>query len=126
MVKFDCPNCGGQLQLRAPGASLVIVCAHCGSALDAKDPRHKKLSEHEANVKAMPPPTIPIGRRGTIDGVQWEHIGYLRRRVLYYGVSYHWSEYLLYNPYHGFRWLVESDGHWMFLKTINQVPRERP
>jgi hypothetical protein len=126
MVKFDCPKCGGHLELRAPGASVSVVCQYCGSVLDAKDPRHQKLSDHDANVKNMPAPTIPIGRRGTLDGVQWENIGFLRRRVVYYGVSYLWSEYLLYNPFHGFRWLVESDGHWNLLKTIPQVPRERP
>lgn len=124
MVRFDCPQCGGQLQLRAPGASAVIVCQHCGSVLDANDARHKKLAQYEDAVKQAKP-TIPIGKRGKLDGVDWENIGFLRRRVVYYGVEYFWNEYMLYNPYKGFRWLVESDGHWNLLEPLAQAPKER-
>jgi hypothetical protein len=33
-------------------------------------------------------------------------------------VRYYWQEYLLYNPSVGFRWLVESDGHWSYVKSV--------
>jgi hypothetical protein len=33
-------------------------------------------------------------------------------------VRYFWQEYLLYNPMHGFRWLVESDGHWSYVTSV--------
>jgi hypothetical protein len=124
MVAFDCPGCGGQLTLRAPDVSEVIVCSSCGSALDAKDPRHQRLAQYKKRLKDADP-KIPLGRRGEFDGVQWEAIGYMQRRVLYYGVSYRWSEYLLYNPYRGFRWLIESDGHWVLAETLANPPGER-
>ncbi len=28
------------------------------------------------------------------------------------GVAYSWHEYVLFNPYKGFRYLTEYDGHW--------------
>ena len=30
-------------------------------------------------------------------------------------MSYDWYEYLLYNPYNGFRYLTEYQGHWSFI-----------
>lgn len=118
---FNCPACGGQLQLRAPGRSLSIACQHCGAVLDAKDERHKLLSKHAQALTAKP--SIPLGRRGTIRGEELEVVGYMRRRVNYYGVFYEWAEYLLHNPYKGFRWLVESNGHWTFLKPLESGPK---
>ena len=33
-------------------------------------------------------------------------------------VNYYWQEFLLYSPGVGFRWLVESDGHWNFVESV--------
>jgi len=38
-------------------------------------------------------------------------------------VNYEWSEYLLFSPYQGFRWLSEYNGHWNFLKTTTHHPQ---
>ena len=32
---------------------------------------------------------------------------------------YEWSEYLLYHPRVGFRWLVQSGGHWSFVRSVS-------
>lgn len=118
---FNCPACGGQLVIRAPGRSLAIACEHCGTVLDAKDERHEKLSAHGQALAVRP--LIPIGRRGTLRGEEMEVVGFMRRSVNYYGVHYEWSEYLLHNPYKGFRWLLESNGHWTYLKPLDSPPK---
>ena len=41
------------------------------------------------------------------------------RSVEFEGVRYYWQEYLLYNPAVGFRWLVESDGHWSYVSAVS-------
>src|ERR1051325_9834801 len=41
------------------------------------------------------------------------------RSVEFEGVRYFWQEYLLYNPAVGFRWLVESDGHWSYVTSVS-------
>jgi hypothetical protein len=120
--RFDCPACGGPLTLRAEGASLSIACPHCGSLLDAKDPRHQALDRHRVKIGA--PPVLPIGTRGTLRGDLLEVVGLQRRAVRYSGVIYSWDEYLLWNPYKGYRWLVESNGHWILLKTLESKPKE--
>jgi hypothetical protein len=121
--RFDCPACGGSLTLRAEGASECLACQHCGALLDAKDPRHKVLAKYRAKLGS--PPKIPIGTRGTIRGDLLECVGLQRRSVRYSGVIYSWDEYLLWNPYKGYRWLVESNGHWLLLKTLETKPKER-
>lgn len=118
---FNCPSCGGTVTLRAPGKTLAIACTQCRSVIDAQDPKHKILSEY--NKGAHIDPALPLGSRGKLRGEELEVIGYLRRAVNYYGVNYEWAEYLLFNPYKGFRWLVESDGHWTLLKTPTSPPK---
>lgn len=117
---FKCPACGAGLTLRAPGFSLTIVCSHCGAALDAQDPQHQRLSRHASSLKIKP--LIPLGKRGTLRGEEFEVLGFMQRAVVYYGSTYEWSEYLLYNPYKGYRWLLESNGHWTFLKPLPGGP----
>ena len=34
------------------------------------------------------------------------------------GTQYFWSEYLLYKPQIGFRWLVHSDNHWNYVRAV--------
>ena len=88
--------------------------------LDAQDPRHQILSRYRSQIKYVP--LVPLGARGKLRGVELEAIGYMRRRVRYYGVDYEWSETLLWNPYHGYRWLLEYNGHWTLLENCTTLP----
>ena len=45
-------------------------------------------------------------------------IGAMSRSVTIEGTQYFWSEYLLYNPQIGFRWLVHSDEHWNYVQAV--------
>lgn len=121
-ARFDCAACGGPLTLRAEGSSESLACPQCGAVLDARDPRHQVLAKYRA--KLITPPKIPIGTRGNLRGETLEVVGMQRRAVRYSGVIYAWDEYLLWNPYKGYRWLVESNGHWTLLKTVQSRVKE--
>ena len=43
----------------------------------------------------------------------------MERSVTVEDVRYPWTEYLLYEPRHGFRWLVEARRHWSFVEPLN-------
>lgn len=120
---FPCPGCGAPLTVRASGRSEAVACEFCGAVADAQDPAHKLLSRYTSAMRFKP--LIPLGTRGTLRGEKWECIGFMRRAVRYYGVDYAWGEYLLHNPLKGFRWLVESDGHWTFYETLAEPPQEQ-
>jgi hypothetical protein len=112
---LSCPNCGGPLEIRVPDQTQRVACPYCGSLLDAT----KDLAVLQALSLVPIEPQIPLGSKGTIDGTAWTVIGFMERSVTVEGTRYPWREYLLYEPRKGFRWLVESKGHWSFVEPIN-------
>ena len=61
---------------------------------------------------------LTIGARGRLEGVEYEVIGFLQRA----DSESAWSEYLLFNPWHGFEWLVTFNGHWTFVHRCPEIP----
>ncbi|MFB3826115.1 MAG: DUF4178 domain-containing protein [Bryobacteraceae bacterium] len=118
---LNCPNCGAPQTIRGFGRALAVVCPNCHSVLDAKDPRLQVLQHFEAKARRLP---IPLGTRGTLQGGEWEVIGYQERETRSEGVAYQWREYVLFNPYKGFRYLTEYNGHWNFVRPVSAAPGE--
>jgi uncharacterized Zn finger protein (UPF0148 family) len=114
-TQLSCPNCGGPLELRAPDRTERVGCPNCGSLLDASQGRlrYLKTLERKGWVKS-----IPLGGTAEFEGRTFVVIGFMVRSVEFEGTRYFWQEYLLYEPAVGFRWLVESDGHWSFVKSV--------
>jgi hypothetical protein len=112
---FQCVQCGGAVTQRALLQTTTVVCPSCGTVIDVSDENLRILSKFEAKTKVKP--AIPIGTRGTFPDGEFELIGFLQRFVTVEGVDYYWREYLLFNPYKGFRWLSEYDGHWNYIKS---------
>jgi hypothetical protein len=111
---LGCPQCGGPLEIRAPDQTQRVACPYCGSLLDAT----KDLAVLQALARVTVQPVIPLGSRGRLDGVEWTVIGFMERSVTVEDVRYPWQEYLLYEPRKGFRWLVDSKGHWSFVEPL--------
>src|SRR4051794_27029979 len=95
---FECPNCGAGVTLRAQGKSLSVACASCGSIIDTANENHRILSQYQINAKHQP--LLPLGKRAKLKGDLWEVIGFVIRST---GGIYTWREYLLYNPFKGYR-----------------------
>jgi hypothetical protein len=115
-LKVSCPQCGGPLTLVAPDKTERVTCPNCLALLDASQGNLKYLdtlkpSEHH--------PLIPLGRVGTFRGVEYTLIGFMARSVTFDGEDCFWTEYLLYQPREGFRWLVHSDQHWNFVRPVS-------
>ena len=118
---LNCPNCGAALTLRSFDNAVTVVCSSCHSILDAKDPNLKVLQQFHA-VTGEDPPLIPLGTRGKIRGTDYEVIGFDRREIKVDDVRYDWHEYLLFNPYKGFRYLTEYMGHWNDVSICKDLP----
>lgn len=112
---FSCPACGGTIGLRAVGISVTAICQHCSSVIDVANDNFRIIQQSKVKTRKI---RLPIGTRGTLFGTEWEVVGFVSRTDetgLYF-----WREYLLFNPYQGFRFLVENQGHWNFVRLLRQ------
>jgi Domain of unknown function (DUF4178) len=118
---LNCPQCGAAITLRSFQQAVTVVCENCHSILDAKDPTLQVLQQFQAIIGELPP-LIPLGTRGKLRGTDYEVIGFQRRSIESDGVRYDWHEYLLFNPYKGFRYLSEYQGHWNDVTVCKDLP----
>jgi hypothetical protein len=118
---FSCPSCAGSVNIRAIGSSINVVCSYCSSIIDTNDENYKVVDAFTNKVQRRT--IIGLGQRGELFGTLWETIGYMERCDQ--SGQYVWSEYLLFNPWKGFRWLTEYGGHWSFVTTIKDQPKIR-
>jgi hypothetical protein len=113
---LTCPGCGGTVTIRAAGYTVTVACQYCGSILDVSTPEVQLVVKYEEAAGQL---EIPLGTRGVLRGVEWEAIGYMRRSE---HNAYPWVEYLLFNPYHGYRWLVTDGRGWSFGEMLTVTP----
>jgi len=117
---LECPNCGSAVEVRGFGHAVSAVCNHCLSVIDTKSPSLEIIGKF--NNKLRVTPLIPLGQRGNIDGGTFEIIGFQDRHINVEGTEYHWQEYLLFNPFKGFRYLIHYSGHWNVVRTLHAIP----
>jgi hypothetical protein len=117
---LNCPSCGASLTIRGGGHSLTVVCESCLSVLDAKDPNLQVLQKFEAQERIQP--DIPLGTRGKWHNAVYEVIGFQHRCIVADNIVYGWDEYLLFNPYQGFRYLTQYQGHWNDVAVLRSLP----
>lgn len=115
---LKCRSCDAPLILRVPGQTVAIVCASCGTINDVSNPQVRILDEAATRLKVKP--LIPLGQRGKFHGEVYEAIGFMSRCDK--TETFEWREYLLFNPRQGFRWLMESNGHWTYMIMTKQRP----
>ncbi len=115
---FACPSCGASMLLRNL-SSLSAVCATCGAVIDTQNENYRILEKYYGAVRGIEP-ELELGSRATLFGHKWEVIGFIVREDL--ASAFAWDEYLLFNPYQGYRWLTNVDGHWSFVRSIKGLP----
>ncbi len=112
---FQCPACGGSITIKAVGSSISAICSQCSSIIDVVDENYQIISKSNTDSRSL---FIEIGSKGKIGNIVWEVIGYVQKTDE--TKQYKWEEYLLYNPYHGFRFLVHAAGHWNLVKVLQE------
>lgn len=115
-----CPNCGGNIELRGFAHTKSVVCSQCCTIIDPSTPALTVLQQFDKKMAVWP--AIPLGSRGKWDGTLWEVIGFQQRTITVDSVRYSWHEYLLFNPYRGFRYFTLYNGHWCDVQTIHALP----
>jgi hypothetical protein len=117
-----CPNCGAAITIRALQQTQTVVCPSCHAVLDSRDQQLSVLQQYQA--KMIYEPDLPLGTRGMIRGDPYEVCGFQVRSVRQNETDYFWREYTLWNPYKGYRYLMEYDGHWCDFDITRAAPPE--
>jgi hypothetical protein len=116
---LSCPSCGAVVSLRAAGQSMSAVCGSCGVVIDTATPELQVIQQADAAVRKLAP-LLPIGQRGKLFDADYEVVGFVSRSDKWST----WSEYLLFNPWLGFHWLVSFQGHWTLIDRLASMPDE--
>ena len=117
---LQCPSCGGAITLHDKAVQSV-ACPSCLCVLEPDNASLRILARAAAATRIQP--LIELGSSGRFAGKDWTVIGFQQRAITANDVDYPWQEYLLHHPEEGFRWLVESDGHWNWVSPLANPPR---
>ncbi|MFT3909204.1 MAG: DUF4178 domain-containing protein [Ferruginibacter sp.] len=116
---YSCLQCYKNMDVFAFPFSLTVSCANCGT--------HHIVNQETGNLEKKeknntdPQPDIQIGCTGTINNISFKVIGYSQKMEYSQGQS-KWKEYVLYNREHGFAFLSEFEGHWIYVKEQARPP----
>ena len=119
--QFACPNCGATVAVTL-ASTKSITCASCHSIIDLSQGVGAQLQH--ALQDAPVAPLIPLGSQGTLQGVNWQVVGFQNRLGTEPGddESFGWNEYLLFNQKRGFCFLVDSQEGWSLVKPTTGAP----
>jgi hypothetical protein len=117
---LTCPSCGGVIEIRGMQHTRSAVCIQCCTIVDTTSESLQILQKFDERMRVQP--LMPMGARGKIRGAVWETIGFQVRTIVVDGVEYSWHEYLLFNPYKGFRYLTQYNGHWNDVVPAKGLP----
>ena len=117
---LQCPACGGAIGIHDKAVQSV-ACPSCLSVLEPANESLRILQKAAAATRIEP--LIPLGSSGRFAGTDWTVIGFQQRVIAAEGREYPWQEFLLHHPEQGFRWLVESTGHWNWVSPVSKPPR---
>lgn len=122
---FNCPQCGGALAVQL-GATQSLSCPSCGVLVDLSQGMGQEL--HYAEQRRKVRPQIPLGRIGHLQGLDWQVVGFQRRRGRELGEeddteTFEWDEYLLYNAKAGFSFVVDSEDGWSTARVVSGIPK---
>lgn len=121
-ASLACGNCGGPIRLHAPDATRRVTCAACGSLHEVEGTSFRFLETLAQGAR----PAIALGKRFTFEATEWQVVGWMERSVTSQGIRYPWHEYLAYDAAKGFRYLVESKGHWLWAEPDLAATRSIP
>lgn len=113
--RLSCPECDGSIELRVPDQSLRVACGYCGALCDVTQGALRVLTQQPKPGESA----IPLGAKAAFEDRELTVIGHITRAATIEGAFYPFEEFLLYHVDLGFRWLVQSDGHWNYVRPVD-------
>ena len=117
---LSCPNCGAAVEVKLDG-SKSVTCGSCASLIDLSKQGDAALEFTKQQQRFTSP--IPLGSQGSVDGVDWQAVGFARRSaVANDGEQFSWSEVLLYNRIAGFAFVVVATDGISLVRSVQDLP----
>jgi len=113
---ISCPNCKAVLPVYGKAMTLAMTCPKCHTYFRTGKWNNEHVNYHRKDA----PVALPMGSKGTIDDTIYRVMGFVIKRDDAYG--FEWHEYLLFNPFKGYAFLSEYNGHWNFVWPIESGP----
>lgn len=113
-MQTSCTSCAGVLFISCPSAARGLVCPNCSMITELKFLGGTFLSESAGKADKPESLHFAVGDVCTLSQGAF--------RVVSVVASQRRKRALLYNPRHGFRLLVESDGHFSLYDQLNSPP----
>lgn len=120
---LSCLSCGAPYAPHGKD-SASWACPSCGSVHEVLAGKLGKI--YASQTPPGNPPGLQTGMVGRFEEIDWIVVGVQRRKSTWkdedesdgWATGASWDEYLLWNEKSGYRWLVESDGHWNWIRTV--------
>ncbi len=120
--QFSCPQCGAALSAQL-ASTQSMTCGSCHSIIDLSQGLGGELRHATQDEPVQP--LIALGRSATLQGAQWQVVGYQHRM----GTAptepdehFGWDEYLLFNSQRGFCFLVDRSEGWSLVRPTTGAP----
>ena len=113
--EITCEKCTAPLNIYSWPLAQSFGCTSCG-ALYVYD---KGIRKYKDTLPLKTQPAVPLYTLGTIRGVEYRVVGFMEKEDK---DGYRWREYTLFNAFHGYSFLSEYNGHWIFLKEKADAP----
>ncbi|MBL0742030.1 DUF4178 domain-containing protein [Chryseolinea lacunae] len=110
-----CPKCQTVNTVRGKAMTLALTCSSCKTYFGVG-----KWSKDLTTFGTSYEPVLPIGAKGKIDGKVYEVMGLVVKKEQKY--KYDWREYIIFNPFEGYAFLSEYNGHWNMVWPVDDVP----
>lgn len=120
---ISCPSCGGPITRGAFGTVETIACPYCGSDLAPSESGALAIMLEVRRQQRQS--ALALHERAKLDGADWEIVGIVWREVSADGRTFPWQEFLLFNPYLGYRYLLffVYDRHWALGRPLEGAPQ---
>ena len=113
-MTLSCFHCDTDTTVDLTFEPTFFVCPNCQSVY-GKDSDAEWRVKHKLKGEITQELPLQLGQKGTIYGVTYTIAGILVKSSYSY---YHWVEYVLVDDAANFRYLSESQGHWIWMQKI--------
>jgi len=117
-LQLKCPQCFKEIQLVSYPLAQSCACNSCGNFYAIEKKQAIKKGNNKNNLFD---PLLALGTKGILKNIPYEVVGYSQKEE-HNAYASRWREYTLFNAAHGFAFLSEFDGHWIYVKETITAP----